>query len=357
MKDKEKTTIYDISKKLNVSAATVSRALNNSPKISSATKDLILKTAKEMNYKQNRLAQALKSGRTNNVGVIVPYINRNFFSSVIRGIEEELSPHGYHVIICQTHENVENERKQINTLLDTQIDGIFMSVSKTTRQTDHLQKILDNNTPLVFFDRKKEMTGVSSVTLDDFKGGYIVTEHLIKQGCKKIAHFSGDLNLEIYTNRYEGYKAALKDYDITFNPDHVIQVSSNIESGASAVEELWKLDDCPDAIFSAGDHNALGAIQELKRRKIRIPEEVCVAGFSNEPFTKYMELPISSVDQTPLVMGQIAAEVFLEQINEKKSRTIEKKVVLNPELLIRNSSDRKKQVQKPVAEKAKTSGV
>lgn len=354
---REKTTIYDISKKLNVSAATVSRALNNSPKISSATKDLILRTAKEMNYKQNRLAQALKSGRTNNVGVIVPYINRNFFSSVIRGIEEELTPHGYHVIICQTHENVENERKQINALLDTQIDGIFMSVSKTTQETDHIQKILDNKTPLVFFDRKKEMTGVSSVTLDDYRGGYIVTEHLIKQGCKKIAHFSGDLNLEIYTNRYEGYKAALKDYGLTFNPDHVIQVSSKIEAGASAVEELWSLEDRPDAIFSAGDHNALGAIQELKRRKIRIPEEVCVVGFSNEPFTKYMELPISSVDQTPQIMGQIAAEVFLEQINGKKTFTIEKKVVLTPELLIRNSSDRKKQVQEPVAEKVKSSRV
>ncbi len=167
MNEKEKTTIYDISKRLNVSAATVSRALNNSPKISSTTKELILKTAKEMDYKQNRFALALKSGKSNNVGIIVPYINRNFFSSVIRGIEEELTPHGYHVIICQTHENVDNEEKQINALLDTQIDGIFMSISKATRTTDHIKKILNNGTPLVFFDRKIELPGVSSVTIDD----------------------------------------------------------------------------------------------------------------------------------------------------------------------------------------------
>lgn len=341
MNEREKTTIYDISKKLKVSAATVSRALNDSPKISARTKELVLKTANEMNYKQNRLALALKSGKTNNVGVIVPYINRNFFSSVIRGIEEELTPEGYHVIICQTHEDEELEKQQINALLDTQIDGIFISISKTTRKKDHINKILQNNTPLVFFDRKLTIPGVSSVTIDDYRGGFSATEHLIQQGCKKIAYFSGDLNLEIYTNRYEGYKAALKTYGLDFNPDLVMQVSSKIEAGAAAVEALWNLEDKPDAIFSAGDYNALGAIQELKRRNVKIPEDVCVVGFSNEPFTKYMELPISSVDQTPQLMGKIAAEVFLEQVKGDKTLSIEKKVVLSPELRIRNSSDRK----------------
>lgn len=340
MNEREKTTIYDISKKLKVSAATVSRALNDSPKISARTKELVLKTANEMNYKQNRLALALKSGKTNNVGVIVPYINRNFFSSVIRGIEEELTPEGYHVIICQTHEDEELEKQQINALLDTQIDGIFISISKTTRKKDHFNKILQNNTPLVFFDRKLTIPGVSSVTIDDYRGGFSATEHLIQQGCKKIAYFSGDLNLEIYTNRYEGYKAALKTYGLDFNPDLVMQVSSKIEAGAAAVEALWNLDEKPDAIFSAGDYNALGAIQELKRRNVKIPEDVCVVGFSNEPFTKYMELPISSVDQTPQLMGKIAAEVFLEQVKGDKTLSIEKKVVLSPELRIRNSSDR-----------------
>lgn len=341
MKKKEQTTIYDISKKLNVSAATVSRALNDSPKISSSTKDLVWKTAKKMNYKQNRLAYALKSGKSYNVGVIVPYINRNIFSSVIRGIEEKLTPHGYHVIICQTHENVKFEEEQINALLDTQIDGIFMSVSKTTVNTDHIQKILDQGTPLIFFDRKKEIPGISAVTVNDYKGGFLATEHLIKEGCRRIAHFSGDLNLEIYTNRYKGYKAALKKHNIPLCPELVMMVSSKIESGSAAVSKLWDLKEKPDAIFSAGDHNALGAIQELRRKKVRIPQDVCVVGFSNEPFTQYMELPITSVDQTPQIMGKIAAEVFLEQIKGKQTLTIEKKVVLTPELCIRASSDRK----------------
>lgn len=341
MKNKGKVTIYDISKKLNISAATVSRALNNNPKISEKTRALVAKTAKEMNYKQNRLAQALKQGRTNNVGVIVPYINRSLFSSVIRGIEEELTPHGYHIIICQSHEEAENEAEQINALLNTQIDGIFMSVSRTTQRTDHIQKILNDHTPLVFFDRKIEVPGVSSVVLDDFKAGYIATEHLIKEDCHKIAHLSGDINLEIYKNRFEGYKKALKDYDIEFNPEYVIQVNSKIESGMQAIDELWKLDEKPDAIFSAGDYAALGAMQELRARKIKIPQEVCVVGFSNEPFTKYVEPPITSMDQTPLMMGKIAAQVFLEQVKENTTISIEKKVVLPPELIVRESSDRK----------------
>ncbi len=340
MKQKQKVTIYDISKKLNVSAATVSRAFNNNPKISLKTRELVMKTAKEMNYKQNHLAQALKSGKSHNVGIIVPFINHSFFSSVIRGIEEELTPSGYHVIICQTHENVNNEIEQINTLLNIQIDGIFMSVSKTTKNTDHIKKVLDESTPLVFFDRKKEIAGVSSVTIDDFKGGYLATEHLIHQGCKRIAHLAGDLNLEIYQNRYKGYLDALKDHKLEFNQDYVIETNSVVETGAAAIVQLWELDEKPDAIFSAGDYTALGAIQELKRRKIEIPQDVCVVGFSNEPFTKYMELPITSVDQNPVIMGKIAAQVFLEQIKGSQTITIEKKVVLAPELYIRDSSNR-----------------
>ncbi|SDS65599.1 LacI family DNA-binding transcriptional regulator [Gramella sp. MAR_2010_147] len=341
MKNKEKVTIYDISKKLNISAATVSRALNNNPKISEKTRKLVAKTAAEMNYKQNRLAQALKKGRTNNVGVIVPYINRSFFSSVIRGIEEELTPHGYHIIICQSHEEVANEAEQINALLNTQIDGIFMSVSKTTQTTEHIKKIQEEGTPLVFFDRKIDVPGVSSVVLDDFKAGYMATEHLINEGCSRIAHLSGDINLEIYKNRYDGYREALKKNNIDFNPSYVIQTSSKIESGMQAIDELWQLEDKPDAIFSAGDYAALGAIQELKNKNVKIPEDVCVVGFSNEPFTKYMELPITSMDQTPQMMGKIAAQVFLEQVQEDKTISIEKRVVLPPELFIRDSSNRK----------------
>ncbi|MCV9927098.1 LacI family transcriptional regulator [Flavobacterium sp. LS1R49] len=337
----EKITIYDIAEKLNITAATVSRALNNNPKIKESTRKLVMETAASMNYKQNRLALALQSGRSNNIGVIVPRIDSNFFASVIRGIEEELHPHGFQVIICQTHENPKRENENLHTLLDAQVDGILMSVTDVTDENDAaFRNIVNNNVPLIFFDRKKDINGVSSVTIDDFKGGYMVTKHLIDQGCKCIAHFSGDLSLEIFKNRLLGYKHALLDSGMTFDEKYVIQSKSSVDAGKEAVETLMQYDIPPDAIFSSSDFAALGAIQELRARDINIPADFCVAGFSNEPFTKFMELSITSVDQSPLEMGKMSARVFLEQMEKTDKIMIEKKVVLKPELHIRKSSAR-----------------
>ncbi|MBK0370757.1 LacI family DNA-binding transcriptional regulator [Flavobacterium agrisoli] len=338
----EKVTIYDIAKKLNITAATVSRALNNNAKISETTRKLVMETANQMNYKQNQLAQALRSGRSNNVGVIVPRVDSNFFGSTIRGIEEVLQAMKYNVIICQTHEDEEREIENLNTLLNAQVDGIIISITNKSKENEKiLKRITDNNIPLIFFDRRKNIDGVSSVTIDDYKAGYMATQHLIDQGCRFIAHLSGDQSLEIYENRFKGYSQALLDNDMKVNQDYVIFTKSKVEEGALAVKKLLLLDQAPDAIFSSSDFAALGAIQELKASGKSIPDDVCVVGFGNEPFTKFMELSISSVDQAALEMGKVAAEVFLEQINNKSGVKIEKKMVLSPVLQIRKSSGRK----------------
>ncbi|PKA98553.1 LacI family transcriptional regulator [Flavobacteriaceae bacterium MAR_2009_75] len=334
---KKKTTIYDIAKELNITAATVSRALNDNPRISADTKKLVMATAKRLNYKQNRVAQALKSGKSKNVGVVLPYINRNFFSTVIRGIEEELNPKGYNVIITQTHEKANKEIDVVQNLLNAQVDGILISVSRQTNSNEHLIQVLKKNVPLIFFDRKKDIKGGSSVTLDDFQGAYKATQHLIAQGCTKIAHMTIDLALLIYQNRLAGYKQALSEHGIDFNPDYVIGLQSEIVAGIDAAKKLMSLPEPPDAIFSATDLGALGAIQYLKEIGKTIPDDFCVVGFSNEPFTQFMELPISSVDQSPLLMGKTAAKVFLEQIDSDDVK-IEKNVVLSPTLEIRKSS-------------------
>jgi len=342
MSQKDKITIYDISRKLNISAATVSRALNNSARVSAKTRDLVLKTAKELNYQQNSLAVALKSGRTFNVGVVVPLINRSFFASVIRGIEEELEPKGYHVIICQTHEDADKEAQQLQALLNTNIDGVFISVSKTTEDLKHLEAVLNSKTPLIFFDRKKDLKGVSTVSIDDFKGAYDAVTHLINQGYSKIVHVGGDRNLNIYEDRYSGYVAALEAHQLSNQNLPGFQMSSSIESGLEAVNQLYDSQADFDAIFCASDYIALGCVQELRSRGIQIPQEVGVVGFSNEPFTSHLENPLSTVGQTPVLMGKIAAQVFLEQINAgKDSEPLEKNVVLKPELFTRSTSLKK----------------
>ena len=336
----KKVTIYDIAEKLNIAAATVSRALNDNPKISDTTKKLVMETAEKMNYRQNRLAIALKSGKTNNVGVIVPRVNTNFFGSVIRGIEDELNASGYQVIICQTHNDEEKEADNVESLLNSQVDAIFMSTS--SRNTDTFDKILKKKIPLIFFDRKKTMDNVSSVTIDDFAGGYIATKHLIDQGCKKIAHVStGDLNIEIFRERFAGYKQALYDNNIPFNEEYVLTTKSNIEDGREAVKKLFSLKNKPDAIFSASDFVALGAIKELQEMKIKVPKDVAIVGFSNEPFTNFLELSISTVDQFPLEMGRMTARVFLTQTDMTDLDKIQKKVVIEPKLIVRKSSDKR----------------
>lgn len=337
----KKTTIYDIAKVLDITAASVSRALNNNPKISESTRKLVLETAAKMNYKQNKLALALRSGKSYNVGVIVPRIDSNFFASIIRGIEEELYAHKYNVIICQTHEDETREFENINTLLNAQVDGILMSVSNVGSENDWIiQKVIEKNVPLIFFDRKKDIDGVSSVTINDYDVSYLATKHLIAQGCSRIAHFKGNQSLEIFQNRLKGYKQALLDNGMEFNEGYVIQTKSNVEAGALAVNALMKLQSPPDAIFSSSDFAALGAIQQLKTEGMRIPEDFCIVGFGNEPFTNFMELPMSTVDQVPLEMGRMTAKVFLEHIDNTENIKIEKRVVLTPELNIRKSSSR-----------------
>ena len=337
----EKTTIYDIAKELNITAATVSRALNNNPKISPNTRKLVLDTANRMNYKQNRLALALRSGKSNNVGVIVPRINTNFFASVIRGIEDTLHPEGYHVIICQSHEDENREVENINTLLNAQVDGILMSITNHTAEDNHnIERVVKKNIPLIFFDRKKEMKNVSSVTIDDYEASYQTTLHLIEQGCDKIAFFSGDRSIEIYKERFRGYKQALLDNNIPINDEYILTIKSNVPEGQEATEKLLTLKNPPNAIFSTSDFAALGAIQKLKESGFKIPEDVCVFGFGNEPFTKFMELTISTIDQSPLEMGKMAAQVFLDKINKTEDTKQEDKVVLMPKLLIRQSSTR-----------------
>ncbi|TBV27646.1 LacI family transcriptional regulator [Meridianimaribacter sp. CL38] len=338
---KKKTTIYDIAKKLNLTAATVSRALNNNEKISENTRKLVQETALEMNYEQNTLARALKSGKSYNVGVIVPRMDSNFFASVIRGIEEELYPKGYHVIICQTHDQENLETGNINSLLNAQVDGILMSISNSKTKNQIFNSLSRKRVPLIFFDRKKDISGVSSVTIDDFNGAYEATKHLIEQGCKRIAHLSNDRSLEIFKNRYLGYKQAILDHGLELDESLVIETHSKVEEGRKTAKALLSMERPPDAIFSSSDFTALGAIQEIKANGLKIPEDICVVGFSNEPFTRFMELSITSVDQSPIEMGRMTAQVFLEEVNNGKNVKMEKQIVLTPELIVRKSSLKK----------------
>lgn len=335
---KGKTTIHDIAKRLNITASTVSRALNNHPRISAATKKAVQKAAEILNYQPNQLAASLRSGKSNIIGIIVPSIDRSFFSSVVHGIEEIANTARYNVMICQTHDNYEKEVANVNALLNAQVDGIIVSFAKDTKKFDHFLKAKEKGVPVIMFDRTNDELEMSQVVIDDFLGAYKATEHLIQQGCKRISHFTNVRKINIYKERLRGYKAALASYGLPYDDAYVMEGNLQLEDGRVAMEKLLKMPKPPDGIFSASAYGIMGALQVLKEHHINVPEQVKLVGFSNEPFTYLTEPSLSTVEQHSMLMGNAAAEIFLEEVTNRDKKFTPQKIVLKPELIIRKSS-------------------
>ena len=335
---KGKATIHDIAERLNTTASTVSRALNNNPRISEATKKQVLKMAKQLNYQPNNIASALRSGKSKLIGVIVPTANRNFFSSVVRGIEEIANNLNYKVIISQSYEEYEKEVDTIETLLSARVDGIIASIGKNTENFDHFQKVLDKGIPLVLFDRITDELEVSQVVIDDHYGAYQTVQHLIKQGCKRIVHFTSPKKINIYKERLRGYEDALKDNGIAIDQELIEESNMQLEDGRQSMQNILDKGIQFDAVFSASDYAAMGAIQVLKEHNFKIPQQVKLAGFGNEPFTTFSDPSITTVDQKSVPMGRVTAETFFELL-KSGTKSVPQKTVLKPELIIRQSSE------------------
>lgn len=339
---KEKATIHDIARKLNVTASTVSRALKDHPRISAETKKAVLKTAQKLNYQPNHIAAALRNGRSNIVGIIVPTVDRSFFSSVVRGIEEIANASKYNVMICQTYDNYEKEVSTVEALLNARVDGIFVSHAKETQNFDHFLKVKERGIPLILFDRSNDELEVSNVVIDDFLGAYKATEHLIQQGCKRIAHFTNTRKISIYKERLRGYRDALINNGIKYDDALVLESNLQLEDGRNSMLQLLKLKEIPDGVFSASAISTLGAMQVLKEKNIKIPDQIALVTFSNETFTSVTDPPLTTVDQHSERIGNAAAQIFLEEITSEDKKFIPQKIVLKPELIIRQSSLRKK---------------
>jgi len=331
-------TIHDIARELSVSASTVSRALQNHPRISESTRTVVQKMAKQYNYQPNVVASSLRSGKSKTVGVIVPRINRNFFSNVIGGLEESLAASGYHLMICQTHEEYEDEATAIQTLINARVDAIILSISMETRNKEHIHELLDKGIRLFFFDRALEDIEVGSVVVDDKLGAYLSVTHLLEQGYRKIMHVAGADHINIYHARKEGYLQAMSKAGIQVHKKWVIERPLIVKGGESAFHYGMSLSAKPDAFFCAGDYAALGVLQAAKSHGMKVPEDLGITGFANEPFTEFLEPSLTTVDQKGGEMGKMVARMFLKYEEETTGLTACEKVVLKPELIIRNSS-------------------
>ena len=337
---KQKVTIHDIARKLNTTASTVSRALQDHPRISKGMKEAVLELAQKLNYQPNSIASSLRKGRGNTIGIIVPHVNRYFFSSVIRGIEDVAYDAGYNVLICQSYDSYEREKAIVETLINGKVDGLMVSLASGTTDLKHFHLVQSKGLPLIFFDRVPVNMDVNKVEIDDFAGAFKAVEHLISQGCKRIVHFCGPRHVSIYHNRFEGYKAALAKNNIPFENSLIFEGAITRDTGEQAAITISKMATLPDGIFSAGDFSAIGVILKLKELGFKIPQDIAVVGFANEPYDDILEPGLSSVDQHSIEMGHSVAKLFLEEIANPQANTIPKRIILNPELLIRGSSKR-----------------
>lgn len=334
----KKITIKDIAKELNTNYSTVSRALNNSSRISEETKKKVKDKAKLMGYQPNSFAQQLKKGSSNTIGLVVPRINRVFFSNVINGVEIIAKQNGFNVIICQSNENLQEETDSIQTLLNNNVAGIIISLSRESKDESSFKDILHKKVPFVMFDRTLKKAHSNQVINNNFIGAYEVTIHLIEQGYKNIAHLTGPLYVNVYAERLNGYKQALTENNISYNDNLVVEDALTKQKGYAATEKLVKDNIKFDAIFATGDYAALGAMTCLQENNIKIPQEVGVAGFANEPFTELIGL--TTVEQFSTEIGKSAATLLFEDILEK-SLSRDKNMEINPQLIIRKSTNKK----------------
>ena len=329
-------TIKDIARKLNISISTVSRAMRNAPDVNADTKRAVMALSEELNYQPNKLALSLKQKQTHNIGVIVPNLDY-VLSTMVKGIDEVALEAGYTVMVCQSNESFGREIVNTRRLLDSLVDGFIISVSSETKVFDHFKKIQEKQMPMVVFDRVTPYLKAPGVRIDNEDGGFHATEHLIEQGYKRIAILAGPKNLGISNQRLDGYLKALKKYRIKPDEDLIINCDFNQQYAYIATQELLNMKKRPDAIFTISDRMAIGAMLAIKEKGLRMPQDIGLVGFNNEPVVSLVTPGISSVDQPAFELGKVAAKLFIETVHNNGDMS-EVEEILKPKLIIRESS-------------------
>ena len=334
-------TLKQIAQELGISITTVSKALNDYPDVSKKTRKLVRETASLLNYKPNSFAVNLRTKQSKTIGLIVPELVHHFFSSVIKGIVSQAEKKGYLVIILQSNESFELEKKQIDLLLNKRVDGILISLANGTADYKHIEEVLLQETPLVMFDKISKIVKCSKVIIDDRKAAYIATQHLIDVGCKRIAHFRGPLLPQNSIDRFLGYKQALSDNGIIYDSSLVyILKDMSFEEGKFFAAKLIKDHKDVDGIFINTDLVAIGAITEFNKRGIKVPDEISIVGFSNWFMSSVISQSLTTINQPGFEMGKKAFKILFKEIKDRKNKKSisYKEVVLNTDLVLREST-------------------
>ena len=330
--------IKELARQLNLSVSTISKALHDSHEISEKTKRRVMETAARLNYVRNPYAGSLRNRKSKNIAVVIPEVADSFFSLAINGIESVAKEKGYHVLICLTHESFENEKAILKEFNGGRVDGVLMSVSRETSQSDHISDLISNGIPLVFFDRVCEDVATAKIITDEFESGYKATSHLVQQGCDKIAFLGISKSLSISNKRLEGYSKALSDHKIKPDTKHIILCTNDAKQNYSIIKKLLQEKNKPTGIVASVEKLTAPIYNACMELKLKIPGDVKVICFSNLETAPILNPPLSTITQPAFEMGKTAATLLFTALEKTNSNLINESLVIPSTLEVRSSS-------------------
>lgn len=337
-KMKRQITIKDIATKLGLSTSTVSRALKDHPDISPKTRTAVKELAALLGYRPNRIALNLRNNSTRTIGLIIPEIEHYFFSAIINGIEEIAYKNDYSVMVFQSNESYKREVINTQAVLTNRVDGVLVSFSKETSDFSHFQKLIENEIPVVFFDRTTEELPADQVVADDYQGAFIAVNHLIERGCKRIAHFAAPQNLQIGKSRLSGYHDALLKHNIHFQHD-LVHLADTYEIAKKTAHDILRKPDAPDGFFAVNDMSAIAIIKAARELGKRVPQDVKVVGFENSKSSAICDPELTTIDQFGFELGREACIMLLKRLKEGDDVEFKPiKKVIKTKLVIRSST-------------------
>ncbi len=344
-KEKE-VTIYDIASALNISIATVSRALKNDPVVSKRTKKKIFDLAAKMGYRTNHFARNLRNQTTNTIGIIVHELSSNFITSVLAGVEKVTTEAGYDLIIAHSSESFSKEIANAKNLFDKRVDGLIASLSFDTKNLDHYKPFKEKNVPVIFFDRVEQDGKNTVVVIDNDKCGYQATEHLIQQGCKRIVHITSSLKRNVYAQRFNGYKEALSENGIPYDENLLIVHDLSESAAIESAMQMLKMNPLPDGVFITNDFVAAVVMRTLKENNIKIPEDMAIVGFNNDAICTLVEPALSTINYPGIDVGEVAARNLVNHLKGIGNIQNTNTIIIRSNLIIRNSSLKSEIIEK-----------
>lgn len=340
MEQSGEMTMKDIARALGVSAATVSRALKDSPSISRSRREAIQQFAREHNYVPNAIAEQLRNSRKSPpkvIGVILPEFVHYYFATVLAGIEEKARECGYIILVSSSHENQEREVEICNTFYKNKVCGIIASQAKGTLDYSHYIALDQRKVPLVFFDRICPAINASRVVVDDYMGTFKAVSHLIESGCRRIAFYGTAPNLEIAKNRFNGYKDALYKHGLTLDEALVCECDTR-EEAERITPKMLEMPNRPDAFFAVNDDTAIGILYTVKHKGFKIPDEISICGFTNSTYAISCDPQLTSIDQNGKEIGREAAEILINIVEGTLPRDHAAKRIVKTQLIVRETT-------------------